>query len=91
MWLLERYRNLMKPKDDAHDAFEEAFSDSHAGYVLITCAQADKSGQMEVKMTYGGGCDLANMLIDGAQTLLEDELEPDDESKLPHLFTKNLN
>ena len=65
----------MKPKDDVHKAFEEAYSDRHAGYVLITCEQPSDSGEMKVAMTYGGGRDLADMLIDGAQTILEDECE----------------
>lgn len=70
----------MKPKNNPHKAFEEAFSKTHAGYVLITCDQPSDSGEMEVKMTYGGSPDLANMLIDGAQTILCDESEFDDES-----------
>lgn len=65
----------MKPKDDAHKAFEAAYSSRHAGYVLITCEQPTDSGEMKVAMTYGGSRDLADMLIDGAQTILEDELE----------------
>lgn len=65
----------MESKDNPHKAFEEAFSKKHAGYVLITCEQPSDSGEMKVEMTYGGSSDLANMLIDGAQTLLEDEVE----------------
>lgn len=63
----------MNTKDNAHEAFEEAFSKKHAGYVLITCEQPSDSGEMKVEMTYGGSRDLADMLIDGAQNLLGDE------------------
>lgn len=69
----------MKSIDDAHKAFEEAFSKKHMGYVLITCEQPTDSGEMNVQMTYGGPMDLANMLIDGAQTLLDDESELSDD------------
>ena len=34
---------------------------------------------MKVEMTYGGSADLANMLIDGAQNLLEDETTLEDD------------
>ncbi len=70
----------MKQKDDPHKAFEEAYSKKHAGYVLITCDQASDSGEMKVAMTYGGSTDLAGLLIDNAQTILEDESEMDDET-----------
>lgn len=65
----------MNAKKNAHKAFEEAFSKKHMGYVLITCEQPSASGEMKVEMTYGGSSDLANLLIDGAQELLDDELE----------------
>lgn len=68
----------MKPKNNSHKAFEEAFSKKHAGYVLITCDQPTDSGEMEVKMTYGGSTLLVNKLIDDAQILLDDVF--DDES-----------
>lgn len=70
----------MKPKNNPHKAFEEAFSKKHAGYVLITCDQPSDSGEMEVKMTYGGSSLLANKLIDDAQILLYDEFDICDES-----------
>lgn len=70
----------MKQTNNPHKAFEEAFSKRHAGYVLITCDQPSASGEMKVEMTYGGGADLANMLIDGAQELLYDTSELVDES-----------
>lgn len=68
----------MNSKDNAHEAFEKAFSKKHKGYVLITCQEPSASGEMKVEMTYGGSPDLANMLIDGAQTLLGDETDPSD-------------
>lgn len=63
----------MKQKNDPHEAFEADYFGEHEGYVLITCDKPSDSGEMQVKMTYGGSPDLANLLLDNAQTLLEDE------------------
>lgn len=68
----------MKSQGDPHNEFEKAFSDKHAGYVLITCDQASDSGEMKVKMTYGGSAPLAHLLIDGAHSFLSDCLEESD-------------
>lgn len=68
----------MKSKGDPHNEFEKAFSDKHAGYVLITCNKASDSGEMEVKMTYGGSAPLAHLLIDGAHSIISNRLEEED-------------
>jgi hypothetical protein len=65
----------MKRETDPHSEFEKNLSKNHAGYVLITCEQPSDSGEMKVAMTYGGSPTLAHMLIDGAQSFLEEEDE----------------
>lgn len=69
----------MDSDSNPHKEFEKAYSKTHAGYVLITCDQPSDGGEMKVQMTYGGSSTLANLLIDGAQSFLEDE--PDDDEK----------
>jgi hypothetical protein len=72
MAILLYCEQLMKPKTDPHEEFEKFYSKAHAGYVLITCCEPSGSGEMEVKMTYGGSAALAQLLLDGAHGHLED-------------------
>lgn len=65
----------MPRSNNPHEDFEINHSEKHAGYVLITCAQPNQGGDMKVEMTYGGSPCLAHMLIDGAQTILEEAVE----------------
>lgn len=45
----------------------------HACYVLITCNHPDENGKMQVEMTYEGDTHLAAMLIENAQSYLQEE------------------
>lgn len=56
--------------------FQSELSKKHACYVLITCAEPSKDGNMQVEMTYEGDRVLASYLIESAQGLLEDQFEP---------------
>lgn len=69
----------MSRDNDPHKDFEENHSEKHAGYVLITCAKPNDEGKMQIEMTYGGDPSLAHMLIDGAQGILEEAVEEDEE------------
>ncbi|PCI92982.1 hypothetical protein COB11_06160 [Candidatus Aerophobetes bacterium] len=51
-------------------------NDKHACYVLITCGEPSADGNMQVEMTYEGDRVLASYLIESAQGLLEDQLDP---------------
>lgn len=44
-----------------------------AAYVLITCAQPDAKGEMQVEMTYDGDKTLASYLLASAQGVIDDE------------------
>lgn len=61
-------------EESIHSELSESLKDQ-AGYILITCGPPSNSGQMKVEMSYGGNPDLVNMLLDGAQELLNEESE----------------
>lgn len=54
---------------------EETLAAEHACYVLITCDNAKKNGNMEVQLRYGGDAVLASYLIDEAKDYIEDFAE----------------
>jgi hypothetical protein len=77
---------IIKNFERDEEAFHEECSETlknHAGYILMTCRQPTESGRMQVEMSYGGSLALVNMLIDGAQELLgEQKDEEEDEEDL---------
>ena len=46
---------------------------NHACYLLITCAEPTADGNMKVEMTYKGDRALASYLLQGAQTLVDEQ------------------
>jgi hypothetical protein len=54
-------------------ALRNKLSKDHACYVLITCSHPDEKGRMNVEMTYEGDSCLAAMLIENAQSYLQDD------------------
>jgi hypothetical protein len=46
----------------------------HSCYILITCDEAAEDGNMEVNMTYEGDPILAACMLEGAQSLLDDQV-----------------
>lgn len=59
-------------KEDAHTRIRKLLSNKYVGYVLITCKHAERSGSMEVEMTYEGDVALASYLVEGARGQLDD-------------------
>ncbi len=49
-------------------------SEKNECYVLITCGQPTKDGQINVEMTYGGDPILAAYLVESASTMMDVEL-----------------
>lgn len=49
------------------------FEKKHAAYVLITCAEPNKEGKMQVEMTYEGDPSLASYLLESAQQFIRYE------------------
>jgi hypothetical protein len=54
---------------------KESLARGHACYVLITCDEPTEGGDMQVQMTYEGDANLASYLLQGAQTMIEDDVE----------------
>lgn len=48
---------------------------NHACYLLITCDEPSADGNMQVQMTCEGDVALASYLLQGAQSLIDDQLE----------------
>lgn len=52
---------------------QQALSEDHACYVLITCGRPAKDGKMQVEMTYQGDPTLAAYLVESAHNLIESD------------------
>jgi hypothetical protein len=61
-------------------SIEEQLSKDHACYVLVTCDSPSKDGEMQVKMSYHGSPLLAAMLLEGASSAMENEVENNGEN-----------
>jgi hypothetical protein len=61
-------------KKNVHKHFKTVAKD-YACYVLITCREQTDDGQMQVEMTYEGDAFLANYLLQGAQTVIDEACE----------------
>lgn len=59
----------------------KALAKDNACYVLITCSEPSKSGDMDVNMTYEGDPMLAAYLLQSSQNYIE-ELEDSEEESL---------
>lgn len=53
-----------------------AEGENNACTILITCEKPSPGGKMQVEMSFNGDSDLAAMLIDNAQSLLEQDSFP---------------
>jgi len=60
-------------KEDVHEDYKELLDGKHAGYVLITCDDFDKRGEMEVQMSYEGDPSLISYLLKGAKSFVDKE------------------
>lgn len=60
-------------KRDVQDRIKKTLAKNHACYVLITCDQPSIGGNMEVQMSYEGDAALASYLLQGAQTIIDED------------------
>jgi len=60
-------------KRDEEERIKRTLAKNHACYVLITCNQPSLDGNMEVQMSYEGDAALASYLIQGAQTIIDED------------------
>jgi len=56
---------MHKQDSDAHEKVRHILQ-NHVGYVLVTCRPANKSGKLEVELSFEGDPDLASFLVEGA-------------------------
>lgn len=59
-------------KHEVQQRIKKILAKNHACYVLITCDHPNLTGDMEVKMSYEGDATLASYLLQGAQTLIDE-------------------
>lgn len=78
MW--RKKRIIMK--QSRQELIQEMLSREHPCYVLITCDTPSGDGNMNVEMCYEGDPTLASYLIHGAQSIIDQQSEGDDESRL---------
>jgi len=57
-----------------HKHLQEALEKNPSCYVLITCGAPTEDGQMEVEMSYKGDVTLAAYLLQGAQSVIDEEV-----------------
>lgn len=60
-------------KQDKPKRNKKSQDKDHACYVLITCGRPSEDGNMQVEMTYEGDATLASYLLQGAQSIIDDE------------------
>lgn len=65
--------SLSQTNSHISKTLRKKLASDHACYVLITCNHPDENGKMQVEMTYEGDTCLAAMLIENAQSYLQDE------------------
>jgi hypothetical protein len=59
----------MKPNKEKQ--FRDELAKRHACYVLITCDEPTDGGDMQVEMSYEGDAALASYLLQGAQSIID--------------------
>lgn len=60
-------------KRNVHKGLKESLAKKHVCYVLITCDAPSDDGKMEVELTYEGDASLASYLLQGAQSIIDEE------------------
>lgn len=63
----------MKDVNKRVNVDSKLFEKKHAAYVLITCAEPNRDGKMQVEMTYEGDPSLASYLIENAQQFIDQD------------------
>jgi hypothetical protein len=58
---------------DSDKSIKARLAKSHTCYVLLTCDGPEEDGQMQVEMSYEGDPVLASYLLQGAQTIIDDD------------------
>jgi hypothetical protein len=62
-------------KEDNQKRVKKNLNKNHACYLLITCDKPSEDGNMQVEMTYEGDVALASYLLQGAQSIIDEQEE----------------
>lgn len=54
---------------------QKKLAKEHACYILITCDHPAENGSMPVNMTYQGDADMVSYLLQGAQSMIDEQYE----------------
>ena|GEM_PF-2446789 len=65
----------MDKKLKGNEAIKSHLAKNHLCYVLLTCDKSKGDGQMEVDMSYEGDPMLASFLLNGAQAIINHDVE----------------
>lgn len=60
-------------KYDNETQLKKTLAKNHACYVLITCDEPKENGEIEVEMTYEGDATVAAYLLQGAQSIIDEQ------------------
>lgn len=60
-------------KTDVHEDVKALLEGRTSSYVLITCDNEDKKGEMQVQMSYEGDPGLISYLLKGAKSYVDKE------------------
>lgn len=61
----------MKP--EVEKRIKKTLAKNHACYVLITCDEPNEDGKMQVEMSYAGDASVAAYLLQGAQSIIDEQ------------------
>lgn len=60
-------------KRNMQKSFRDSLAKKHVCYVLITCDAPSDDGKMKVEMSYEGDAALASYLLQGAQSIIDEQ------------------
>lgn len=62
-------------QEDVEKRIQKTLAKNHACYVLITCDEPTEDGDMQVNMSYAGDAVFASYLLQGAQSIIDEQDE----------------
>jgi hypothetical protein len=68
-------------KNEIERSIRQKLEKQHVCYVLITCDAPTPDGEMKVSMSYKGDLVLASYLIQGAQNLVDEHFEQEQDQE----------
>lgn len=66
---------MLKRSSHLQSVLSDDLPKNNKCYVLITCGEPTKDGQMQVEMIYGGDRVLAAYLLESASTIMETQYD----------------